>query len=102
MSDQPATILIRVRDRIADPERWTSRSPARDAAGQSVPPRSQEATSWCLIGAVLMEGGRCGGPEFIHLKRAALPSVVSIVNDRGHAHALALCDAAIALAEAAS
>ena len=37
---------------LADPQRWTSGWPARDAAGHQVDINDPAATRWCIIGAI--------------------------------------------------
>ena len=44
-------VLKAARALIADPERWTQRTDARNAHGLPVDPRDTDATCWCPIGA---------------------------------------------------
>lgn len=46
------TILQEAKKLIADPERWTTGSQARDATGAQVRARDAAAVSFCSIGAV--------------------------------------------------
>ena len=49
------TVLRRVADRIATPDKWTRRSSARNEAGRYVQAVDGDATCWCLSGAVEVE-----------------------------------------------
>lgn len=44
--------LIKARDLIADPSRWSRFSMARDANGSQVLVHSKEACRWCILGAI--------------------------------------------------
>lgn len=44
---------------LANPENWTKGSFSRNAQGNYVAPRSNHATCWCLMGALM----RCGVTE---------------------------------------
>jgi len=46
-------ILVKARELIADPKRWTQRAYARDAYGSVISATSPSAASWCSVGAVL-------------------------------------------------
>jgi hypothetical protein len=46
--------------RLSDPRCWTKHTSARDRDGQSVPPSSHLAQSWCLTGAATYELHRRG------------------------------------------
>lgn len=42
------------KDKIKDPQNWTKRANARNAAGDMIhDPKAPEACQWCLIGAVM-------------------------------------------------
>lgn len=45
-------VLVKARDLIAEPTRWTKRAEALSAHGALVSPRSPLAVCWCLRGAV--------------------------------------------------
>lgn len=49
-------ILLKVRERIADPRHWTQGANARDTRGKAVGARNVAAVAWCVYGAVLKEG----------------------------------------------
>lgn len=42
-TEDPLTILIRARELLSDPKRWTQREAARDSRGVGVPPTNVEA-----------------------------------------------------------
>lgn len=93
-------VLMRTRERIADPARWTQWVAARDVDGARVNPCSPTATCWCLFGALWVEGG--GGMSNVYISAiAALHQPlhglnVADFNDRHtHADVLALLDRAV-------
>lgn len=49
------TLLHRARDRIANPERWTTEHYARNLLSEAVPLHSENACSWCSMGALARE-----------------------------------------------
>lgn len=51
----PLELLRRVRVRLDSPERWTRGEYARNKNGRSAFVDSEEATCWCLIGALWVE-----------------------------------------------
>jgi hypothetical protein len=101
-------VLRAARERIAPPERWTTRAYARDKNGLEVEAHSDDAVCWCAAGAVAAELGVSAeavddphalNPAITHLVEAAKPRLVSARNDKdGHASVLALYDRAIARA----
>lgn len=103
-------ILRAARERISDPERWTTEAYARDRDGSGTEPQQADAVCWCAVGAFLAEQGlapRVGddphrsNPVLDLLIEAAGHRPVAAVNDKdGHAAVLALYDRAIELAEA--
>jgi hypothetical protein len=103
-------VLRAAKERISDPERWTTGSYARDAAGLRTDANSQRACSWCGVGAVLVEldlalgmDAHCHpvGRVAVGLLEQAAENAVPFVNDQlGHAAILSTYDAALELAEA--
>ena len=102
-----AAVLERVRDHLSGPERWTTGEPARSVDGWRVAPRSKQARSWSLLGALSAVARR---PAFDvvssflehELESRGEPNGrVDTFNDapgRTHAEILALVDACIAAA----
>ena len=111
-STPAAALLTRARDRIASPERWTTKVSARSAAGRKVSPDSRRAVAWCALGAIDAELARQDGPHRTSwyeidrvLDRALLgeidrSSVMSVNDDLGHAAALSLLERAAEIAGA--
>jgi len=101
MSDTVRDVLIRARERISVPERWTQRALARDISGAPVMTHSKLAVCWCSMGAMRAEAGEL-------LYRAALNFLTGIkgecvheYNDtHTHTEVLAMFDKAIEEAEA--
>lgn len=48
-------VLIRVRERIADPAHWTQFAAARNALQRAVNPNDASAVCWCITGAIEAE-----------------------------------------------
>lgn len=97
---------------IADPERWTQKAPARNAAGDPVDPHSDDAVCWCATGALARVTGKTSGYRPLYerartpLYTAALeirhvtPSGIAVVNDKlGHVPTLGMFQRAIELME---
>lgn len=54
MTPEVREVIRKVRDEVlTSEERWTKDENARDAAGNKVYPRDQEAVCWCLNGAFI-------------------------------------------------
>lgn len=51
------SLVLRVIERIKDPEHWTQHAFARDKEDRQVSPRSENAVCWCVMGAVRKELG---------------------------------------------
>lgn len=49
-------ILTEVRGLLSEPGRWTQYASARNASGDPVPPRSDEAVCFCAVGAFYKVG----------------------------------------------
>lgn len=101
--------LVKARELIADPKRWTQGVPARDKYGHIVLANHPSAVKWCASGALSRALGidtRAHGVVPI-LDRAGLALFQSFsvtVNDKGprpeaHAKVLAIFDHAIATLE---
>lgn len=91
--------LIDARDLIADPERWTKHTFARDAKGKEVDPKSPDATCFCGLGALIkVVNGDLAAFKWarVALADADIEHTVSMVNDfQGHDAVLSLFDKAI-------
>ena len=62
-------LLVRARDRIANPAHWTQFFSARDCIGNAVDFLDKDAVCWCLAGALnleefLMSGGNLENGKF--------------------------------------
>ncbi len=51
-------VLRAARDLLSEPGAWTPRSLARDAKNRSVEPESDEAVTWCAVGALRKAANR--------------------------------------------
>jgi hypothetical protein len=98
-------ILRRARKRLRRPESWTRGSFARDVHGEPAYVNSDEAISWCAIGAVRAEVDRQSLTTSVveHLE-ASLPAGDNILawNDdraRTHTEVIRLFDRAIRRAQ---
>ncbi|MCQ8277956.1 hypothetical protein NFI95_05790 [Acetobacteraceae bacterium KSS8] len=90
--------LIKARDLIAVPERWTQRSYARTAAGATIGPKELPAVCWCSSGAILRTENswprRFAAEEVLG---AAMGDSIVFFNDtHTHAEVIAAFDRAIA------
>ena len=52
-------VLERARAKIANPDNWTRVFVARNALGSKCPAKSEEACSWCALGAVVAVAKTC-------------------------------------------
>lgn len=102
-------ILIRARDLIADPARWTQKSSARDAQGSRVNAFANTATCWCSDGALVKAtdwptGYEAYGRSSRVLRETVagmgLDSYVDFNDTHTHAEVMTLFDTAIATAQA--
>ena len=105
--DETTRILIRARRRLADPERWTKGTTARDRRGRPVHPSSRAAVRWCAMGALHAECLTAStGDRFEEaLRRLAAvieldgwrrpPGIADLNDGLGHEAVLELFDAAI-------
>ena len=99
-------VLVKARELIASPERWTKGSYAVDAGGYGVDPTDLEACAWCLDGALyrVTTGADASFRSHEYLAArdavAAVPEVDGVpidFNERHtHAQVLAAFDKAIA------
>jgi len=96
-------VLRGARGLIADPERWTRQTNARDANGDAIHPCQSGATRWCASGALIRAAARghvLGEVKARRALEAATPLSLVSVNDKcGHQRVLALFDWAIARLE---
>jgi hypothetical protein len=96
-------LLIRARERIADPSRWVQQYRAVDADRTRVDPTDPSAVRWCAMGALDAEAGerpeRHDGDDLWHAQRrlyAAAGRTPEYINDElGHAAVLEMFDEAI-------
>ena len=106
MSDA-TDVLVAARDLIAEPERWTQGSPARDAQGNRTGWGAPAAVCWCAVGAVekaaesatALSGRRSVLVEaaMSELRHAIGRHAIFLFNDsHSHAEVLAAFDKAIA------
>jgi hypothetical protein len=85
---------------------WTQHTCARNERGERVSPDSDEATCWCMAGAVLRTSDNCADEQLLMRALATVTGsregYVADFNDkkgRTQAEVLAAFDKAIALAE---
>ncbi len=94
-------VLVKARELIATPDRWTKGAFARTEAGAIVPPDRPVAACWCAIGALRRVTGDTGyRGAFVELQSAAdydLPHW-NDAPERTHDEVLAAFDRAIAAA----
>ena len=103
-----ADVLRAAKERISDPERWTTGTEAIDQFGRPVEPTAPGAVAWCMAGAVAAEGVRAtsypakaASPIGALLNEAVDHQGVGPFNDGAeHDEVLAALDRAIELAEA--
>ena len=99
-------VLVKARELISDPERWTHGVYARDAKGESCFDSSDEATCFDALGALNRVSGtrmraRTSASSFLYEAIDSVPSPYSIgeINDQlGHEATLKIFDRAIELA----
>jgi hypothetical protein len=102
-------ILVRMRERLAAPERWTKGESARTALQYSVDVHDPRATCWCLMGAYCREvhpASVIPYTAFSRLFRRLMPNVPDVLDyglsdwndapERTHADVLELLDRMIA------
>lgn len=103
-------VLKAARERIAVPERWTTKAVARNARGGLVKPRSPNAACWCGSGAIVAVTPESEMPDDWHAHQAsmALAKTAGVrwfpgFNDtHEHADVLAMFDKTIARLESES
>ena len=111
MADSVHDILVRVRERLSDPERWTKYTLARRPFYEDLVPCSvgdSGATCWCLAGAVMAETMATSSAVAINAIHECLPAYLQKRNGgivefndgarRKHADILRVLDCAIAKA----
>lgn len=100
-------ILVKARELIADPKRWTQGVYARDADGCFVSATSPSSASWCSVGAVLCaavspetlsEGGKA--IAFLDSLATNKYGILGFNDTHTHAEVLEVFSKAIAAAEA--
>jgi len=70
---------MKIRELLTDESKWTKRFYAVDSNGEPLPPRSENAVSWCILGAI----NKCyTTEEFVdlYLKMALHLGVASLVS----------------------
>lgn len=60
MSQEIAAVLRRAAELIAEPERWTRETLARDANGKECQECSVKAVQWCALGAIVRAAADAG------------------------------------------
>lgn len=95
-------VLKAAREKLADEKNWTQRVTARDAEGWPVNPKSPDACSWCIVGALIaaspgdIKAARLAGEALKAQLGPGLASSLSFLNDRtSHYQVLTLFDKAI-------
>lgn len=89
--------LVRARERIGVPERWTQKVGARDCNGKWVRSGGPDAVCWCLTGACYADGNYQAASDAMQLLRTLIGGSVANFNDtHTHAEVIALLDRAIA------
>ena len=101
MSDTVRDVLIRARERISVPERWTQGAVARDINGSDVMTHSKRAVCWCSMGAIKAEAGELQYRAALNFLTGIQGECVHEYNDtHTHTEVLAMFDKAIEEAEA--
>jgi hypothetical protein len=103
MSDKNALEgLLRMRELLATPDRWTQGVLAKDANGAPVSCDSDRASCWCFVGASF--GAKIAPLEVAYLAEAMSPyahwATWNDAPERTHADVLDLIDRAIEIARA--
>lgn len=111
--DEVGAIILKARNLITDPAKWTQTTSARDANGEECRSNSRVAVRWCIIGAVekvTRRGSEIHGPVLERILKTAGVEAhadyemnflrVASLNDRfeldTHDNVLALLDRAAA------
>lgn len=91
-------VLVKARELLSDPARWTQGCFARTIDGAKVRSRSKNAVCFCSVGALRKVGGSAALGTAIDLLEAVVDDSIDAWNDdpwRTHADVLAAFDAAI-------
>ena len=72
---------MKVRELLSDETKWTQGTNARDSEGKGVAASSEEACSWCLIGAIFRCYGIEGSFRVEERVRLSLGSAITKWND---------------------
>lgn len=97
-------ILIKTRNKISDPNRWTKEQLAKDKDGNYTSPTAPDATCWCIAGAVMTTGiGITGEVEifdYLNKKANALRNdttfhIATLNDEFTHEQVMAFLDAII-------
>ena len=107
MTDVTLLTLRDVRDRLADPQRWTQHAAAADASGRRVGIHDADAACWCLTAATILDApaASSGTDARLWLNRAVVDlhdeylslAAFNDAPDRAHAEILAVVDRAAEL-----
>ena len=92
-------VLVKARNLISEPERWTQNHSARNAFGDWTDTLSAEAVCWCAVGAIarVAPDKESWNGAIAQLKIETKPLSVGDFNDtHTHAEVLAAFDKAIA------
>lgn len=91
-------ILIKARELISVPERWTQETMARTPLGDECPIDSDEASCWCAWGAISRVSTGDYYEAYSLITEMADYGVVNFNDTHTHAEVLGLFDRAIAAA----
>jgi len=96
-----ADVLVKARELIAEPARWTTGGFARDRRGDSTDWLSPTATCWCAAGAIaavdVVPGWRSEAVGALAHEAGVARGNVGVFNDsHSHAEVIALFDRTIA------
>jgi hypothetical protein len=94
-------VLVKARELVSAPERWTQRSFARSSLGNTVKATSRHAVCWCTFGALQVFGAGVESRAY-RMLRSEVGGFLGKFNDtHTHAEVLAAFDAAIEAERAA-
>lgn len=77
MTNMTTKILVRAREILEDPDRWTTLAPARTNLGSACMPLDKHAVCWCSGGAIEKAARDVGGHGYdVLAARDVLTSVI--------------------------
>lgn len=94
-------ILVKARELLSIPERWTQGSTAKNVKGESVLAYDETATSWCIIGACIKVAESPNEAKIVisALQRAMFRGLGYFNDTASHDKVLRLFDKAIKIAK---